>query len=459
MCGTPEYVAPEVVQRQGHSAEVDWWGLGILTYELLHGYSPFSGEGTIDEPLELYRRITHPDVKVDYARCPSPLSQPILSFMKRLLRRKAATRLGAKGVAEVCAHELLASVDWEALDRRDERAWAGVPPLPRSDAKVVPLRRPLLPDGGASSVPVSRSTSETTAAGVAAEDEGQSESESSEELLGALHEDADDEETPEEQGQPLPPQPLPPQSPAQHSQPLSGVTEEEEDEAEAALEALASGISPPPRLAVPEMASVAVGGVARAAAVTASRGAAMTAGTARAAVALVTGKSTLMAAMAEVAVAAKGVEGSSTAAATASQSHQPPQPPPQAAAVAQPEPSPLDPTPASLDPPPVQLPQPLPLSRGGSGSRGAGMRRSHARRVSREAEGDQQRVGSRRPSREVAGLGPGGSWMPSPKVVHMTALDHKPSFEITTMKRGKHAASEAHAGEDEAHVWEYVCMY
>ena len=115
--------------------------------------------------------------------------------MKRLLRRKAATRLGAKGVAEVCAHELLSGMDWEALDRRDERAWATVPPLPRSDAKVVPLRRPLLSDGGASSVPVSRSSSVTTAAAAAAEEEGEYEDEAEE--LGALHEDADDEDAQE----------------------------------------------------------------------------------------------------------------------------------------------------------------------------------------------------------------------------------------------------------------------
>uniref|UniRef100_A0A7S2NNQ6 Protein kinase domain-containing protein n=1 Tax=Haptolina brevifila TaxID=156173 RepID=A0A7S2NNQ6_9EUKA len=49
LCGTLEYCAPELIQLQGHGREVDWWALGIITYELLHGYTPFSGEGTIEE--------------------------------------------------------------------------------------------------------------------------------------------------------------------------------------------------------------------------------------------------------------------------------------------------------------------------------------------------------------------------------------------------------------------------
>ena len=143
LCGTPEYVAPEVIQMQGHSFEVDWWGLGILTYELLHGYTPFSLQGTAcDDVMELYRRITHPDVKVDYASCPTSLSQPVLSLMKRLLRRKPSTRLGSKGAAEVRAHDFFSGVDWEAVEQRDQpRAWPDAPLLPRRSSGVIPMRR------------------------------------------------------------------------------------------------------------------------------------------------------------------------------------------------------------------------------------------------------------------------------------------------------------------------------
>lgn len=52
LCGTPEYVAPEVINNIGHSTAVDWWALGILIYEFLTGCTPFRHQN----PLEIYRR-------------------------------------------------------------------------------------------------------------------------------------------------------------------------------------------------------------------------------------------------------------------------------------------------------------------------------------------------------------------------------------------------------------------
>ena len=50
ICGTPEYIAPEILLNKGHGKPVDWWALGILIYEMIHGIDPF----TADDPMQIY---------------------------------------------------------------------------------------------------------------------------------------------------------------------------------------------------------------------------------------------------------------------------------------------------------------------------------------------------------------------------------------------------------------------
>uniref|UniRef100_A0A8C5WLT4 Serine/threonine-protein kinase N2 n=2 Tax=Leptobrachium leishanense TaxID=445787 RepID=A0A8C5WLT4_9ANUR len=107
-CGTPEFLAPEVLTETSYTRAVDWWGLGVLIYEMLVGESPFPG----DDEEEVFDSIVNDEV-----RYPRFLSTEAISIMRRLLRRNPERRLGAseKDAEDVKKHPFFRHIDWNGL--------------------------------------------------------------------------------------------------------------------------------------------------------------------------------------------------------------------------------------------------------------------------------------------------------------------------------------------------------
>ncbi|KAI1265677.1 Pkinase-domain-containing protein [Xylariaceae sp. FL1019] len=110
-CGTPEYLAPELLMGQGYNKTVDWWTLGVLLYEMLTGLPPFYDENT----NEMYRKILSEPLHFPGADVVPPAAKDLLT---KLLNRKPEERLGANGSAEIKAHPFFHAIDWRKLLQR-----------------------------------------------------------------------------------------------------------------------------------------------------------------------------------------------------------------------------------------------------------------------------------------------------------------------------------------------------
>ncbi|KAL5604469.1 hypothetical protein BROUX41_002438 [Berkeleyomyces rouxiae] len=113
LCGTPDYLAPEVVSSKGYNKSVDWWSLGILIYEMLCGYTPFWDSGS---PMKIYENILRGTVNY-----PVYVNSDARDLLERLITANLTKRLGNLygGSQEVKDHRWFAEVTWDRLARKD----------------------------------------------------------------------------------------------------------------------------------------------------------------------------------------------------------------------------------------------------------------------------------------------------------------------------------------------------
>lgn len=114
-CGTPEYLAPEILNEKGHTFPVDWWALGILTYEMIVGFPPFYTGNSNN--LKMYELIKKKPVYFpDPTKHKIKMSEECKDFISKLLEKDPQNRLGSKeGIAEIMRHPFFNDLNLDEL--------------------------------------------------------------------------------------------------------------------------------------------------------------------------------------------------------------------------------------------------------------------------------------------------------------------------------------------------------
>ena len=112
LCGTPDYIAPEVIATKPYNKSVDWWSLGILIFEMLAGYTPFYDS----TPMKTYEKILHGNVIY-----PSFFHPDVVDLLSKLITADLTRRIGnlQSGSEDIKSHPWFSEVVWEKLLNKD----------------------------------------------------------------------------------------------------------------------------------------------------------------------------------------------------------------------------------------------------------------------------------------------------------------------------------------------------